>query len=378
MNILSCMPIYHERNIVRWLLLHESDALAQMLARLVERLRVAGEQLDYVVLPAGDDAMREQVEQLLAETGPKLCFAPSHLGFVCTNESALLRVTQGEMPVPQQPRLTVCDVKTFSIPSLWADEYKHWCWIDPMSAPALLDKGETVAKACELAHIPDPKAVYLGHPYGTFIAGSDLTRDVGDKGFAAPIPIDCEYIHIFTRKDCMAKALAEVCERHHLECCGRCVFGHEGSYQAQVITNDIINKRGRHTDAALLGELAPAMADQSACELGVTLARSVQTAFAHFGQEIEAHVTKKQCPAGECAAYRSYYIIPASCIGCCECVDACEEDAIMSKKGFVHVIDQKACTACGACVAACDEGAIVAAGAEKPRIPPRPIPCKRR
>lgn len=74
----------------------------------------------------------------------------------------------------------------------------------------------------------------------------------------------------------------------------------------------------------------------------------------------------------------TYHILPAKCVGCGECMDACEEETILGKPRFVHVIDQKACTQCGACMKACDEDAIVMAGADKPRTPPRPIPCRRR
>ena len=59
-------------------------------------------------------------------------------------------------------------------------------------------------------------------------------------------------------------------------------------------------------------------------------------------------------------------------------VDVCEDDAILGKNKFVHVIDQDECTLCGKCFEACEEGAIVWAGAEKPKCPKKPIPCKKR
>ena len=74
----------------------------------------------------------------------------------------------------------------------------------------------------------------------------------------------------------------------------------------------------------------------------------------------------------------TYHILPTKCVGCGECVDACEDEAILGKARFIHVIDQKACTQCGRCVSACEEGAIIMAGADKPRTPPRPIPIRKR
>ena len=113
---------------------------------------------------------------------------------------------------------------------------------------------------------------------------------------------------------------------------------------------------------------------QSAQEL-LQFTRSEEAAF---GDEIEQHFTKKVCPAGECKAYMTYHILPTKCVGCGECVDACEDEAILGKPRFIHVIDQKACTQCGKCVSACDEEAIIMAGADKPRTPPRPIPIRKR
>ena len=42
--------------------------------------------------------------------------------------------------------------------------------------------------------------------------------------------------------------------------------------------------------------------------------------------------------------------IGISCTGCGLCVRACPVDAIRGKRGFAHVIDQRACIRCGACV----------------------------
>ena len=74
----------------------------------------------------------------------------------------------------------------------------------------------------------------------------------------------------------------------------------------------------------------------------------------------------------------TYHIIAANCIGCGECLDVCEDDAILGKKKFVHIIDQDECIQCGKCMEACEEEAIVLAGAVKPRCPKKPIPCKRK
>lgn len=74
----------------------------------------------------------------------------------------------------------------------------------------------------------------------------------------------------------------------------------------------------------------------------------------------------------------TYHILAEKCVGCGDCMDACDEDAILGKTRFVHVIEQNECTQCGACMEACDEDAVVRAGAVKPRCPRKPVPCKKR
>nr|WP_087321782.1 4Fe-4S binding protein [Olsenella sp. An290] len=148
--------------------------------------------------------------------------------------------------------------------------------------------------------------------------------------------------------------------------------------RSATIVADICRKKGRASDVALLRDLCPVMETQSLCEMGRVMARTVLSALDAFGSEIEQHFTKKVCPAGECRAYMTYHILPTKCVGCGACVDACEDEAILGKPRFIHVIDQKACTQCGRCVSACDEEAIIMAGADKPRAPPRPIPIRRR
>ncbi|QWT17683.1 4Fe-4S binding protein [Collinsella sp. zg1085] len=359
MNIISFMSVRPEKNIGRYLISTDAQALGQKLATVENPT---------VVIPAGDTELKARLQELLGAAA-SFVEADASFGYVYGNETALLALTRGQMPVPMARRGQSSAVTLHTPAHLWADEHKRWLWIDNLDAPCLVSDTATVGDILAQAGVSEPKAVYFEHPDGRML-------DVAQTDEI--IPVDCEWVRVFTQKDCMAHALADMSARHFSECCGRCVFGYEGAHQSRVITNDIINKRGKSADLALLRDLAPVMSTQSLCELGTSLATTIVTSLEHFGTEIEAHMGKKQCPSGACSAYMTFHIMPSLCTGCCDCVDACEEDAIMSKKGFVHVIDQKACTACGACVDACDEDAIITAGAEKPRTPPRPIPCKRR
>lgn len=54
-----------------------------------------------------------------------------------------------------------------------------------------------------------------------------------------------------------------------------------------------------------------------------------------------------------------YKINKASCVGCCTCMQMCQNGAIKVDADGKCVIDPKACQSCGACVSACPMTAIV-------------------
>lgn len=210
----------------------------------------------------------------------------------------------------------------------------------------------------------------IGYPSGLLLRPDDTSK----------IELCSDYVRVYTAKNCMAKALLDICTLYRHESCGRCVFGYEGSHQITTILADICRKKGKPGDLALLRDLCPVMQGQCLCEQGRVLARTVQSFLDLFEGEIMQHTTKKVCAAGECQAFLTFHILASKCQACNKCVDSdvCEEDAILGRPRFIHVIDQKACTQCGACLDICDNGAIVTAGAVKPKCPPKPIPFKRK
>lgn len=156
------------------------------------------------------------------------------------------------------------------------------------------------------------------------------------------------------------------------ENCGFCVSCSEGSYQATAMITDATNGRAQATDTARLRELARTLESGSLCAVGRGAAGVLDSLLEGFGPVLDAH-RRKRCPSGACAAFRTYHVLPDLCTGCTDCLDACLDDAINGKKGFVHVINADDCTRCGECVPACPEDAIVTAGAVKPKTPSRPV-----
>ena len=214
------------------------------------------------------------------------------------------------------------------------------------------------------------KAVWVSLPAAAFVTPS---------GFGTQVEVaEGTVLRTYDAKDGMAAALLDIVQELRLATECTCTFGHEGGYQIATILKDICSKKGKPGDIALMRDLAPVMAVQALCDEGKAIGRAVMQVLDAFSDEIEAHITKKVCPAGSCRAFQTYHVLVSKCTGCGKCLAACEDDAILGKPKFVHVIVQKNCTQCNKCLEACPEGAVVTAGADKPKTPPKPIPCKRK
>lgn len=213
------------------------------------------------------------------------------------------------------------------------------------------------------------KAVWISYPTAAFVTPDH---------FADTIEVGEGMLRTYDESSCMADALLTVVNELRMATECTCTFGHEGGYQIATILTDICSKKGKPGDLALMRDLAPVMASQAICGEGRAIGRAVSQALDAFGPEIEGHITKKVCVAGACKAFQTYHILVSKCTGCGKCLKACDDDAILGKPKFVHVIVQKNCVQCNKCLEACPEGAVVTAGANKPKTPPKPIPVRRK
>lgn len=187
-----------------------------------------------------------------------------------------------------------------------------------------------------------------------------------------------EKINDLKAGQCAVDVLLKEVSRHKCKDCGKCVFGYEGITQLEMILKDITEKKGRGTDLALMQELCSMMKTQVCCEDGAKIAEAVLAMIDTYKTDFEEHISKKGCRAGVCRKFMTYHILAENCTGCGECMDECDDDAIIGKKKFVHVILQDECVQCGKCMDVCGEDAIVRAGTVKPRCPKKPIPCRKK
>jgi NADH-quinone oxidoreductase subunit F len=139
------------------------------------------------------------------------------------------------------------------------------------------------------------------------------------------------------------------------ESCGKCIPCREGLRVLRQVLTDICEGHGKPEDIDVIREIAEVMADASLCALGTTAANPVLTTLRYFGEEYEAHIRDKRCPARFCKSLTSYYIDPEKCTACLICLRNCPASAVVGDKGIVHWIDQKKCTKCGVCFEVCPD-----------------------
>jgi NADH:ubiquinone oxidoreductase subunit F (NADH-binding)/(2Fe-2S) ferredoxin/NAD-dependent dihydropyrimidine dehydrogenase PreA subunit len=161
------------------------------------------------------------------------------------------------------------------------------------------------------------------------------------------------------------------------ESCGKCTPCREGLKQANIILNRIVSGKGKEEDIEKLKKIAEVTKSASLCALGQTAANPLLTTLRYFGDEYEAHIKEKRCPALACKELVSYYIDPEKCQACMICHRNCPVDAIIGEKMKIHVIDQSKCIKCGTCYDVCPPrfGAVKKISGEP--VPP-PIPEEER
>lgn len=360
--ICSIIPIYQEAPISLELFMSNTSQLFQKLSERQEEKK-------YLIVDKKDNKVRDLIEvnkELFVNLEIIAVDPKSH--FVFGEPIALARAVQGEKPIPTGNN---DNIPVFSIEEL-LDKEDKLVYLEGSKGKKerfSFPKKVRVREIFEAYNSgKEYKGIYFGYPMGTFLSYEQLDDEVELK---------TDYIRLFDESDCMLDQLENIAKGFAKESCGCCVFGHEGTSQIQMILADIVNRKGKREDVDLLMDLCGVMEKHSLCTIGVAAAIAVNTAIQSFREEIANHITKKSCHAGVCSKFVTYHILIDKCNGCTECLDACQDEAILGKKGYIHVIDQDECTQCGACLGACEAGAIVKAGAIKPKGIKKPLPYKK-
>jgi NADH:ubiquinone oxidoreductase subunit F (NADH-binding)/NAD-dependent dihydropyrimidine dehydrogenase PreA subunit len=214
--------------------------------------------------------------------------------------------------------------------------------------------------------IPDGKAykaVQIGGPSGGCIPQQHLDISIDYESLkTVGAMMGSGGLVVMDEDTCMvdlAKFFMDFIQR---ESCGKCIPCREGTRRMLEILTTL--GRGRKGEKGIdaidrflavtqLQKLAESIKSTSLCGLGQTAANPVLSTLRWFRDEYEAHLYRRECPAGACAELLTFRIDTELCKGCTACLRKCPTDAILGERKVAHTINQEKCIGCGACRDVC-------------------------
>jgi NADH:ubiquinone oxidoreductase subunit F (NADH-binding) len=100
---------------------------------------------------------------------------------------------------------------------------------------------------------------------------------------------------------CMLDMALNATEFYRNESCGKCVPCRVGSSKLVEMLEGWTRGKSAPSDLALLDELADTLRLTSICGLGQVVPAPIASVLKHFREEVDAHLSQRQCPAGVCA-----------------------------------------------------------------------------
>jgi NADH-quinone oxidoreductase subunit F len=199
------------------------------------------------------------------------------------------------------------------------------------------------------------KAVQIGGPSGGCLPDQFLDTPIDfDSLSAAGAMMGSGGMVVMDEDTCMVDVARYFLDFTQKESCGKCTFCRIGTKHLLRILERITKGEGREGDLELLKSLSLDIKQGSLCGLGKTAPNPVITSLRYFGDEYEAHIKEKRCPAGTCRTLTAYYIDLEKCArGCDACVGSCPVEAIFTTKDRKKAVDQSLCVKCGECRVAC-------------------------
>ena len=234
--------------------------------------------------------------------------------------------------------------------------------------PGELKKAAFGTKISDLADLADAKAVEIGSMLYPAATAKELALD-------AELNVGDGVITVSTDKECLMQEAEKRLLTSRKNGCGKCTFCREGLNQLYGHITDITSGKGKKEGLDMMKEIGEAMRFSCGCSVGTVGADFVLGSMEHFMSEFDAHIKKRNCPAGVCTCFMTIYIDPNLCEGCEECADVCPEDCIEGKSGYIHMIDEFDCTKCGKCIEACENEAIIQTTGRVPKLPTRLVKC---
>ncbi len=222
---------------------------------------------------------------------------------------------------------------------------------------------EMVELAGGVADDKDFKAVQIGGPAGGTIPEKyiDLPIDYDSLEEAGTIMGSGGFI-VLDEDNCMVDVARFFLDFTQEESCGKCPPCRLGSKRMLDLLEKMTQGEAEPGDIEKLEDLAETVKDTSFCGLGQAAPNPVLSTLRFFREEYEAHVYEDECPAGQCKALMSTFVINTdTCVSCGKCAEVCPVDAISSEDD-VYEIDPDTCISCGQCAEVCPVDAISQGG----------------
>ncbi len=144
------------------------------------------------------------------------------------------------------------------------------------------------------------KALQVGGPMGGFIPENQLDIKVDfDELTKAGLTLGPGLI-VIDDSTCIVDMVKFFLTFLSNESCGKCTPCREGLRQMIKIMNRIIEGKGKKSDLELLEAIAKVQKSAALCALGKGASNTLSSALKNFREEFEAHIEKKECPAGVC------------------------------------------------------------------------------
>ena len=203
------------------------------------------------------------------------------------------------------------------------------------------------------------KAVQLGGPSGGCLPDEMLDVKVDYEELSASGAIvGSGGLVVVDDTNCMVDLARYFLQFTQDESCGKCVPCRLGTKRMLETLERITEGNGREGDLELLEELSGYIMEGSLCALGGTAPNPVLTTLRYFRDELDAHISERRCPAGQCKALITYYIDAEVCTGCTLCAKKCPVSCISGEKKQPHVIDVSNCIKCDTCRQVCKFAAV--------------------
>ena len=205
----------------------------------------------------------------------------------------------------------------------------------------------------------DIKAVQMGGPSGGCIPKDMLDVQIDYENIAKTGAImGSGGMIVMDEKTCMVDMAKFFMDFTSKESCGKCVPCRIGTTRMLEILKRIVAGEGKESDIDTLVELGESIKTGALCGLGNSAPNPVLTTIKYFGNEYEAHIKEKRCPAKKCNALIKFKINEDKCIGCSLCSKKCPVDAISGVVKSPFVIDGEKCVKCSQCYDNCRFGAV--------------------